>query len=83
MSIPRELAVTRLNKVFRTTFEDNDISIFDAMTAEDVPGWDSVMHIALMVGVENEFGIELNAEEIADFSHVGQLIDLAAERSPA
>lgn len=37
-----------LQDVFRQVFGDDDISIADITTAEDIDGWDSMMHINLM-----------------------------------
>ena len=39
--------------VFRQVFDDPDIVLRDEMTADDIPGWDSLMHINLIVAAEN------------------------------
>jgi acyl carrier protein len=48
----------RLQNVFRQVFDDPDMVLRDAMTADDVDGWDSLVHVDLMVAVENEFGVK-------------------------
>lgn len=68
----------RLNVVFQDVFDDADIQIRDDMTAEDIEDWDSVAHITLILSVEKEFGILLNAAEIGKLSNVGAMIGLLA-----
>ena len=35
---------------------------------QDVPDWDSVGHMALMADLESTFGIEMDIDDIIDFS---------------
>jgi acyl carrier protein len=81
MSNRRELLSSRLNVVFQEVFEDEQIMIFDEMTAKDVPGWDSLMHVVLVVAVEKEFGLRLNASEIGKLENVGAMLNLLVERA--
>jgi len=71
----------RLNQVFCDVFEDDSIEIFDAMTAADIDEWDSVTHITLVLAVEKEFGVRLNAAEVGKLDNVGEMIKLLARRS--
>lgn len=63
----------RLTDVFRTIFGDETIVIEDAMTADDIPAWDSVSHIQLVFAVEEEFGIKLNMKDLEGLEDVGTL----------
>ena len=71
----------KLNRVFRDVFDDDTIEIFDAMTAADIDEWDSVTHITLVLAVEKEFGIRLNAVEVGKLDNVGVMIELLVRRS--
>jgi acyl carrier protein len=71
----------KLNRVFRDVFDDDNIEIFDAMTAGDIDEWDSVTHITLVLAVEKEFGLRLNAAEVGKLDSVGAMIELLARRS--
>ena len=51
----RDQIKQRLNQVFREVFENEGLEVNEAMTARDVPGWDSLNHVNLLAGVENEF----------------------------
>ena len=71
----------RLNAVFRDVFDDETIAISDEMTAKDIDTWDSLMHITLVVAVEKEFGVKLNAGEIGKLKNVGEILSLLAARA--
>jgi len=71
----------QLNLVFREVFDDEEIEIFDEMTADDIEEWDSLMHIALVVAVEKEFDMRLNAAEIGELENVGAMITLIEHRA--
>ena len=76
MADTRSEIKTRLNKVFREVFDDDTIEIFDEMTAKDIPEWDSLMHIILVVAVEKEFAVRLNAAQVGQLKDVGAMLDL-------
>ena len=65
-----------LNKVFRDVFEDDTIEIFDEMTSKDIEAWDSLMHIILVIAIEKEFAIRLNAADVGNLDNVSKMIDL-------
>lgn len=71
----------RLNRVFQEVFDDDAIQIFEAMTAKDIEEWDSLMHITLVVAIETEFALRLNAAEVGELENVGRMMDLLEERA--
>lgn len=73
----------RLTEVFREVFEEDDLVITRATTARDVPGWDSVMHVNLMIATERAFKLRFRSGEIAGLKDVGQLVDLIERRLSA
>ena len=70
----------RLNRVFVETFDDESITIDNSMTADDIDEWDSVTHISLVLAVEKEFKVRLNAAEIGDLENVGAMITLLVHK---
>jgi acyl carrier protein len=64
----------KLNAIFCTVFDDADIVITPATTANDVDGWDSLSHINLIVAVEGKFGIRFAQKELLKQRNVGDLI---------
>jgi acyl carrier protein len=63
----------RLENVFRQVLDNDDIELGDQTTAADIEGWDSLMHITLMFTIENEFGVQFNAEDFGQIENVGEL----------
>ena len=77
----REEVYERLNEVFRDVFDDEDITVNDATTADDIEDWDSLEHINLVVAVEKEFGIKFNMGEVNSFKNVGEMVDVILEET--
>ena len=48
--------VSRLTPIFRDVFSDDDLVVSDGMTAADVPTWDSLSNINMIIAVEKAFG---------------------------
>jgi acyl carrier protein len=72
--------LAKLNEVFRDVFEDEDLTVGRETTAKDVAGWDSVMHITLMMSIERAFKLRFNSGEVANLKNVGALADLIARK---
>jgi acyl carrier protein len=71
-----------LTNIFRSTLDDETLTLSENTTAKDVPGWDSITHVLLVVGVEKHFKIKLTAGEIQKLQNVGELVALIrAKRS--
>lgn len=63
----------RLTQIFRTLFSLPALELRDELTARDVPGWDSLNHVTLMIEVEREFGLRFSSSEIGALGSVGDL----------
>ena len=71
----------RLAEVFRTTFGDETLTIEPQMTADDVPGWDSVAHITLIYAIEDAFGMKFSSRDLEELTCVGDLIGILQRRA--
>lgn len=71
----------RLTKVFRKVFQNDSIRLSHEMTSENIPGWDSLTHIDLIVAVEKEFGIRFTTREVSGLQRVGELLALIEKKS--
>lgn len=71
---------SELTNIFRDIFEDDNLVVGRETTAADVPGWDSLQHVSLILRVESRFGIRLSSSEVADMKSVGDLIDIVERR---
>ena len=72
----REEIFGKLNEVFRDVFEDDDITVSDATTADDIEDWDSLMHITLVSEIENAFGFKFKMKDVVGMQNVGEMLDI-------
>jgi acyl carrier protein len=66
----------RLEAVFRDVLDDDDIALSRSTTASDVPGWDSLAHVRLILAVEKAFAVKFSAAQVTKLKNVGDLVDL-------
>lgn len=57
----------KYNKIFTEALEVNE-AILETLKYQDVDEWDSVGHMGLMGDLEDAFEIELDIDDIIDFS---------------
>ena len=76
----REEVFERLNAVFRDVFDDEDITVNDQTTANDIEDWDSLEHINLMAAVESEFGIKFSMGQVVTMKNVGEMADIILQK---
>ncbi len=72
----REEVFVKLNEVFRDVFDDEEITVTDTTTADDIEDWDSLEHINLLAAVEQEFGMKFNMGQIVSMKNVGEMADI-------
>ena len=70
----------RLQPLFEETFDLDSIELTPELTAQDVEEWDSLSHIRLIVAVETEFDISLNAGEAGEMENVGQFVQMVLDK---
>ena len=70
----------KLNAIFRDVFGDDTLVVGPALTAKDVPGWDSLRNIRLLLTVEKAYGVRFSASEIGKLQNVGDLVHLVQEK---
>ena len=78
-----DATLDQLQSVFRDVFEDDELTIDRQTSAEDVDGWDSLMHVSLMINVERVFGVKFSTTQVAALKNVGELMDLIESRRAA
>lgn len=79
----RDALLQEVEAVFRDVFEDDELKISAETKAEDVDGWDSLMHVSLMINVERVFGVKFSASQVASLKDVGELVNLLESRLAA
>ena len=63
----------RLQEIFRTVMEDDDLVLSDDLNAAGVPAWDSLAQVSLMFSIESEFGLQFDDDQLTSFDNVGEL----------
>ncbi|WMC91744.1 acyl carrier protein [Kineothrix sp. MB12-C1] len=72
----REEVFITLNEVFRDVFDDEEITVNEATTSEDIEDWDSLEHINLIAAVEQEFGMKFSMGQVVTMKNVGEMADI-------
>ena len=76
----REEIFAGVNEVFRDIFDDEEITVGEATTADDIEDWDSLEHINLSVAIEKKFGMKFTMGEATGMKNVGAMVDIILER---
>lgn len=62
-----------LEKIISEVFILPESSVVDSLALSDIPTWDSLAHMMLIVRVEETYQIQFTGDEIADIKSVGDL----------
>jgi acyl carrier protein len=65
-----------LTVIFRESLDNDSLTLTEATTANNVPGWDSITHVLIVVAVEKKFRVKFTAGEIQRLQNVGELAAL-------
>ena len=71
--------IAKLQAIFDDLFLE-PVVLTPALTAKDVPEWDSLMHISLVVAVEKAFSVRFRVGEVETARNVGEFADLILKR---
>jgi acyl carrier protein len=77
--MPQPEVLSKLQKVFDEVFLDK-VVVTPELTAADVGEWDSLLHVSLVLAIEQEFGIRFRVGEVEATKNVGELADLISKR---
>ena len=62
-----------LKRVILTALKLDDWNIEDETIATQVPGWDSLNHVNVILAVEKHFGVRFKPVEILKLKNIGDL----------
>ena len=71
--------IAKLQTIFDTVFLE-PVLLTPVVSAKDVPEWDSLTHISLMVAVEKAFSVRFRVGEVENTKNVGEFADLINKR---
>ena len=66
----------KFKSVVLNALDLDDFNFTDSTLASDVPGWDSLNHVKVLVAVEKAYGIRLKGREILGLKNVHDLQEL-------
>lgn len=69
----REEIISKIQDVFRDVFDNEEITVSESTSANDIEEWDSLTNIQLIVSIEHEFGIKFDSEEMTSWANVGEM----------
>lgn len=75
----REEIFAQLTEIFQDIFDDDEIVLTDATTADDIEDWDSLEQINLLVAIEKQFKIKFQLADVSNLENVGAMVDLVAK----
>lgn len=76
----RQQVLDRIAEIAGDVLARPGLVLAETTTARDVPGWDSLSHIQIVIGVERAFGIRLTAMEVAQLENAGSLVEAVLSR---
>jgi acyl carrier protein len=73
----RALSVEEFYKIVSNTLRLKAFRLDLSMGAKDVPGWDSLRHLMLILELNRVLEIDLSPEETAGLANLGALFEMA------
>jgi acyl carrier protein len=73
--------VSRLTPIFRDVFDNDALVVSEGMTAADVPTWDSLSNINMIIAVERAFGVKFSIKDVRNLKNVGELLELIKRKA--
>jgi len=71
----------RLEKVIREVFPIEEENIDENWTSDDIPDWDSVGHLNLIMEIEKEFDIKVEIEEMFEVEKLGDITRILKKKN--
>jgi acyl carrier protein len=68
----------RLEKIFRQSFEIENFT--EDLSIDNVPGWDSMAHVGLILALQKEFGISIPPADAIELTSVKNIVQYIVNR---
>ena len=68
----------KVEAIIRDLFDEYEGPVTRALTAKQIPQWDSLGHVQFMVSVEQAFGVRFSTSELRKYANIGELLDAVA-----
>ena len=67
--------IIRLQEIFREVFDNQNITITENTSHEEIEDWDSFNHVKLILSLEEAFDIKFDVEEVVELDKVSDIIN--------
>jgi acyl carrier protein len=74
------MVLRELTAIVSIVLDNPSLVLTPQTTAIDVPDWDSMNHITIIVESERHFGIKVRTVEIEELHNVGDFVNLIAAK---
>ena len=81
MELDKSEIISRLTPIFRDVFDNDALVVSEGMTAADVPTWDSLSNINMIIAVEKAFGVKFSIKDVRNLKNVGELLELIKRKA--
>lgn len=77
----REVLRSKAQVIFREVLDSPQLVLTDTMVAKDVPNWDSLNHITLVMTLEDAFNVKFTTREVMGWKNVSEMLDTLEQRA--
>jgi acyl carrier protein len=67
--------IQHLQDIARDVIGDTDITLSPSMSANDVPGWDSLNHTLIAMEIAGRFTPDVDAQQLGRLATFGDLVE--------
>ena len=75
----REEILEKVEEIFQDVLDQDDLSLKESDTPNEVEDWDSIANVDIIVAVEGEFDLSFGIERVQNIKSVKDIIDLVQE----
>lgn len=65
---------TKVQQAFHDAFDVDSKLVSIETTPDDIPGWDSVGHLALASSLESAFGVSFDVDDLMEMENVREIV---------
>jgi len=73
--VSKEEILNKLQDIFIDILENKEIILNYDTVYDDIPNWDSLTNIILIIEIEKKFNLKFKLEEIQSFKNIGKICD--------
>ena len=70
------ITIEELQAILEEVLEQPGLKVQPSTRAEDIPAWDSLNHVRLLIRLEQTYDINFPVDEVEEASNVGELLAL-------